>query len=79
MTQIRTLPIRVYPLAGEALDSWLAAIAYRTHTTWADILTALQSTPSDSTNHSAVQNNWTVYLYPTRQRESPRRRASTPR
>jgi hypothetical protein len=64
MTQIRTLPIRVDPLAGEALDSWLAAIAHRTQTAWADMLTALQPTPSEFTNHVARQNNWTVHLYP---------------
>src|ERR1700682_3354124 len=64
MTQIRTLPIRVDPLAGEALDSWLAAIAHRTQTAWADMLTALQPTPSDFTKHVAPQNNWTMHLYP---------------
>lgn len=31
MTPLRTLPIRVAPLPGEALDSWLEALAYRMH------------------------------------------------
>jgi hypothetical protein len=64
MNGIRTLPIRVDPLAGEALDSWLAAIAYRTQTAWADMLTALRPTRSEVTTYSAGQSNWTVYLYP---------------
>jgi hypothetical protein len=31
MTPLRTLPIRVAPLPGEALDSWLEALAHRMH------------------------------------------------
>ena len=40
MTVIRTLPLRLDPIPGEALDSWLAALAHRSHTAWADMLTA---------------------------------------
>ncbi|MET0996189.1 MAG: TniQ family protein [Mycobacterium sp.] len=40
MTAIRTLPLYLDPVPGEALDSWLAAIAHRSHTAWADMLTA---------------------------------------
>ena len=29
MTGLRTLPIRVGPTAGEALDSWLETLAFR--------------------------------------------------
>ncbi|MFE5284843.1 TniQ family protein [Nocardia sp. NPDC056611] len=36
----RTLPIRVAPHDGEALDSWLEAIAARTRTDWAALLSA---------------------------------------
>lgn len=32
MNSPRTVPIRVDPIPGEALDSWLAALAYRLHT-----------------------------------------------
>ena len=41
MNAVRTLPIRVAPIEGEALDSWLEAIAHRTHTAFGDLLTAL--------------------------------------
>ena len=39
MTAIRTLPLHLDPIRGEALDSWLAALAHRSHTAWADMLT----------------------------------------
>lgn len=40
--RIRTLPIRLDPLPGEALDSWLEAYAARCHdTTWGDFLEAV--------------------------------------
>ena len=38
---VRTLPIRVAPIEGEALDSWLEAIAHRTHTAFGDVLSAV--------------------------------------
>jgi hypothetical protein len=38
---IRTIPIRVEPVAGESLDSWLEAYASRTHTALGDLLNAL--------------------------------------
>ena len=38
---LRTLPIRVAPIDGEALDSWLEAIAHRTHTAFGDLLSAV--------------------------------------
>ena len=38
---VRTLPIRVAPILGEALDSWLEAIAHRTHTAFGDVLSAV--------------------------------------
>lgn len=41
MSWVRTLPIRVAPIAGEALDSWLEAIAHRTNTMYADLLSAV--------------------------------------
>lgn len=37
-SRIRTQPIRVAPLPGEALDSWLEAYAARCHTPWGDFL-----------------------------------------
>lgn len=41
MTLVRTLPIRVTPTNGEALDSWLEAIAHRTDTMYVDLLSAV--------------------------------------
>lgn len=41
MTWTRTLPIRLEPTAGEALDSWLEALAHRTHTGFGDLLGAV--------------------------------------
>lgn len=38
---IRTLPIRVEPVVGESLDSWLEAYASRTGIAWGDLLIAL--------------------------------------
>ena len=38
MTPLRTLPIRIAPLPGEALDSWLDALAYRMHMPVGDLL-----------------------------------------
>ena len=35
---LRTLPIRIRPLPGESLDSWLETIAERMDTTWGDLV-----------------------------------------
>jgi hypothetical protein len=43
----RTLPIRVAPLIGESLESWLAAYAIRMQCTWAELLAAVLPTNSD--------------------------------
>lgn len=41
MTTVRSLPIRLQPMPGEAIDSWLEAIAARTNTAWGDLLDAV--------------------------------------
>ena len=38
---VRTLPLRLAPIAGEALDSWLEATAHNHGVTWAELRTAL--------------------------------------
>ncbi|AYM44340.1 LysR family transcriptional regulator [[Mycobacterium] chelonae subsp. gwanakae] len=38
MRIVRTLPIRLEPIDGEALDSWLEALGYRLSTTWGDVV-----------------------------------------
>ncbi len=40
MTDTRRIPINVDPLDGEALDSWLEALACRTQTSWGDLVAA---------------------------------------
>lgn len=37
----RRIPIHLAPIEGEALDSWLEALARRTHTSWGDLITAV--------------------------------------
>lgn len=41
MARTRTLPIRLEPIPGEALDSWLESLAHRTHTGFGDLLVAV--------------------------------------
>jgi hypothetical protein len=38
---VRSLPLRLQPLSGEALDSWLESLAHRHHTRWSDMLAAV--------------------------------------
>lgn len=57
MNTVRTLPIRVAPLSGESIDSWLEAVAYRSETAWGDLLTAVALTSSDNRS-----NTWVVQL-----------------
>ncbi|MEV0028969.1 TniQ family protein [Nocardia sp. NPDC050793] len=61
---MRTLPIRVAPIEGEALDSWLFTIAHRTKTTWADLLTALAPAGPQPPEQMRTRGNCIVYLYP---------------
>lgn len=41
VSTIRKLPIRIAPIAGEALDSWLERVAHRTHAAFGDVLAAV--------------------------------------
>lgn len=58
---MRTLPIRVSPIEGEALDSWLEALAHRTHTAFGDLLHAVGLTAHTKTTAAW----WMVKLSPT--------------
>lgn len=60
MTSVRTMPIRVSPIPGEAIDSWLEVLAHRTHTAWADLLSAVGL---DAPN-SAANSGWVVQILP---------------
>ena len=56
MSAVRTLPIRVPPLPGEAIDSWLEAIANRSQTAWDDLLMAVAlHLPNNSSNRWVIQ------------------------
>ncbi|MBH0119560.1 TniQ family protein [Rhodococcus sp. CX] len=65
MTGVRSLPIRVAPLPGEAIDSWLEAIAHRTGTSFVDLDKALR--PADGTAADRVRrpNLWPMHLRPS--------------
>ncbi|MFF2364843.1 TniQ family protein [Streptomyces sp. NPDC058122] len=56
---VRTLPIRLVPLPGEALDSWLAALAHRSAVDLRGILTAAGPSLSSS---SGLAPDYTTYL-----------------
>jgi transposase len=58
MTPVRTLPIRLPPISGEALDSWLEAIAHRNATAFGDLLTAVGLKPY----HGTATTGWIVTL-----------------
>jgi hypothetical protein len=63
MSHSCTLPIRVQPIAGEALDSWLAAVAHRLQTPLGDLLREI-GLPSQTSDRSGdvLLNEWTVLL-----------------
>jgi hypothetical protein len=58
MNAIRTLPIRLTPVAGEALDSWLVGIAHLCHTAFGDLLSAVGLNPY----HGKGTSSWIVQL-----------------
>ena len=58
MTTVRTLPFRVSPVPGEAIDSWLETIAFRCDTPWADLMSALGDTLPRGGNSTA----WVLQL-----------------
>jgi TniQ/Bacterial regulatory helix-turn-helix protein, lysR family len=57
MTPTRTFPIRLLPLPGEALDSWLEALAHRMHTELGDVL-------ARASGHVGGTRDWAVLLGP---------------
>ena len=60
MSTVRTLPIRVTPTDGEAIDSWLEATAHRVRTAYGDLLTAVGLSPYNGMGTTA----WIVRLNP---------------
>lgn len=61
MSAVRTLPIRLDPLAGEALDSWMEALAHRNHTVLEDLLGAVGLQTADVRSGG---NGWIIELSP---------------
>lgn len=57
MNAVRTLPIRVAPLPGESIDSWLEAISNRCDTAWEDLLSAVTLRSPDN-----KCNTWVMRL-----------------
>jgi len=67
MTQeLRTLPIRVSPLPGEALDSWLEALAQRLRTPLGEVMRNIGLPPRRKGNRRlpGTPVDWTVVLGP---------------
>ena len=65
---LRTLPIRLRPVQGEALDSWLEASAHRLHTHLGDLLGVLAPGADDrgsGARRSAETAHWIVQLTAT--------------
>ncbi|MEU7835719.1 MULTISPECIES: TniQ family protein [unclassified Nonomuraea] len=59
---VRTLPIRVPPMPGEALDSWLEALATRLDTPLTHMLDALGLSRHDRASRAGPPPNWTIHL-----------------
>ena len=71
MTPTRTFPIRLAPLPGEALDSWLEALAHRLNVRLGDVLgdLGLGAPVKNGIRYHAVPTDWTIAL---RQEEAAR-------
>lgn len=59
MTTARTFPVRLAPLPGEALDSWLEALASRLHVRLGDVLDDLGLV---TTARHGRRTDWTIAL-----------------
>jgi hypothetical protein len=64
MTPVRTFPIRLAPLPGEALDSWLEALAYRLNVRLGDVLgdLGLAAPFQHGVRDVTVPTDWTIAL-----------------
>lgn len=65
MTPVRTFPIRLAPLPGEALDSWLEALAHRLNVRLGDVLgdLGLAAPFQHGVREVAVPTDWTIALW----------------
>jgi TniQ len=64
MTPLRTLPVRIAPLPGEALDSWLEALAYRMHMPVGDLLGSVGLKRSTVKEPGTPAGHWMAGLRP---------------
>src|SRR5215467_10372110 len=66
MTPIRSFPIHLQPLPGEALDSWIEAFAHRMHAYLGDLLVGLGLAPDENRTREQLDGapEWTVLLRP---------------
>jgi AraC-like DNA-binding protein len=64
MMPTRTFPIRLAPLPGEALDSWLEALAHRLNVRFGDVLgeLGLAAAVQHGVREVAVPTDWTIAL-----------------
>jgi len=64
MMPVRTFPIRLAPLPGEALDSWLEALAHRLNVRLGDVLgeLGLAAAFQHGVREVAVPTDWTIAL-----------------
>ncbi len=64
MAPVRTFPIRLAPVPGEALDSWLEALAHRLDVRLGDVLSDLGLTAStrNGVRDREVPTDWTIAL-----------------
>lgn len=61
---LRTLPLRLRPQPGEALDSWLEALAARADTAWGDMSAAVGIGRGDRAGSGIACRSWLVALAP---------------
>jgi hypothetical protein len=66
MTPVRSFPIHLQPLPGEALDSWIEAFAHRMHACLGDLLVGLGLAPDENRTREQLDGapEWTVLLRP---------------
>lgn len=64
MMPVRAFPIRLPPVAGEALDSWLEALAHRMHAYLCDLLAGVGLANPNIGGQADRAQAWTVLLGP---------------
>lgn len=65
---VRTLPIRLQPYAGEGLDSFLEALASRSHAAWGDLLDTVGLASTHHPRGTEIPG-WLVGLAPDQERD----------